>query len=183
MHENRIDEIFNLIDENVLQVLNRWQKRLKVENLDAYEAFKYCFTTRQEFRSVIKYRCEKNENKELIKEFLNILKPGSNSFVTNLYLSCNNIGSGLYIEHGFSTIVFAKSIGENFHLNQNVTIGTGKGGIPEIDNNVSVYCNSVIIGGIEIGNNVKVAAGAIVINDVQDNCLVASPKAEIKRFF
>ena len=36
------------------------------------------------------------------------------------------IGGGMCIFHGYSTIVYAKSIGKNFTVYQNVTIGRGK---------------------------------------------------------
>lgn len=44
--------------------------------------------------------------------------------------------------------------------------------IPIIGNNVSVYTNAVVAGGITIGDNVRIAAGAVVLQDVPSNSLV-----------
>ena len=66
-------------------------------------------------------------------------------------------------------------IGKNCTIFQNVTIGYGKyneeteRNIPKIGNNVRIYANAVVIGGINIGDNVKIGAGSVVINDVPDN--------------
>ena len=86
------------------------------------------------------------------------------------------IGGGMKIWHGFSTIVFAKEIGKNFTVYQQVTIGRGKtiDGIdsPMIGDNVTVYAGAIIVGGIHIGNNVSIGAGAVVVKDVPDNTTV-----------
>ena len=78
--------------------------------------------------------------------------------------------------HGNSTIVYAQSIGKNFSVYQNVTIGRGKkidgNDVPVIGDNVFVGTGAIIIGGIHIGNNVKIGAGALVNKDVPDNCTV-----------
>ena len=80
------------------------------------------------------------------------------------------------IMHGFSTVIFAKSIGCNFHCSQQVTIGWGKGGYPVIGNDVTIYAGARVVGGVRIGNNVTIGAGAIVNKDVPDNTLVVSEK-------
>jgi serine O-acetyltransferase len=165
-------------NDYILQDLPRWKERLKITELSERESFIYCFKSRQDFRSLIRYRVKRYDSLELSRGFQQITR-SSNSFVPALYLSCKNIGPGFYIEHGFSSILFASSIGDNFHLNQCVTIGSGKGGVPTIGNDVSVFCNSVIIGNINIGDNVKIAAGSTVVDNVPDNCTVASPKAVI----
>lgn len=43
---------------------------------------------------------------------------------------------------------------------------------PILGNNVDIYANAVIFGGIKIGNNVKIGAGAVVNKDIPDNCTV-----------
>ena len=42
-------------------------------------------------------------------------------------LYTEDIGGGLYIQHGFSTIITAKKIGENCRIYQQVTIGYKNG--------------------------------------------------------
>ena len=86
------------------------------------------------------------------------------------------IGGGFLVSHGNSTIVYAQSIGKNFLVHQNVTIGRGKkidgNDVPVIGDNVFVGTGAIVIGGIHIGNNVKIGAGALVNKDVPDNCTV-----------
>lgn len=86
------------------------------------------------------------------------------------------MGGGFLVSHGNSTIVYAQSIGKNFLVHQNVTIGRGKkingNDVPIIGNNVFVGTGAIVIGGIHIGNNVKIGAAALVNKDVPDNCTV-----------
>ena len=96
------------------------------------------------------------------------------------------IGGGMRVYHGYSTIVFAKSIGRNFSVYQNVTLGRGKeiGGndIPIIGDDVIVYTGAIIIGGVHIGDRVKIGAGAVVIKDVpSDTTVVGSPARFLKK--
>ncbi|MGN0357585.1 MAG: serine acetyltransferase [Blautia sp.] len=86
------------------------------------------------------------------------------------------IGGGFMVCHGNSTIVYARSIGKNFLVHQNVTVGRGKmidgNDVPVIGDNVLIGTGAIVIGGIHIGNNVKIGAGAVVHKDVPDNCTV-----------
>lgn len=82
-------------------------------------------------------------------------------------------GGGICINHGHSTEVNAKSIGENCHIFQNVTIGTNGSAIgPVIGNNCFFGAGCVVIGEIHIGNNVRIGANAVVTKNVPDNCTV-----------
>lgn len=179
-----MDKIIDVIMETFLddfyfQDLKRWKTRLRIDDYSKEESFRHIFRSRQEFRSIIKYRVNQFGEKSVVNTFNQLLNNIDYAFVSNLYLECKDIGPGLYIEHGFSSIVFAKKIGDNFHLNQTVTIGAGKGGIPTIGDNTSVHCNSVVIGGISIGNNVKVGAGTVVFEDIPSNSTVVAGKPRI----
>ena len=100
----------------------------------------------------------------------------------------NGIGPFAYVlNHPYSTIINAKSIGSNFTCCQLTTIGNAKHGrndlIPTIGNNVSIGANATILGDIRIGDNVVIGAGSVVVKDVPDNCVVAgNPAVVIKRF-
>jgi len=96
---------------------------------------------------------------------------------TNLYIWCHSIGEGLFIEHGFSTVIAAKSIGRNCWINQQVTIGDSGKGIPIIGNNVHICAGAIVVGPIHIGDNATIGAGAIVVEDVPSDSLVISEKA------
>lgn len=90
----------------------------------------------------------------------------------NLTLACSDIGPGLIIQHGYSTVVCATRIGKNFRVNQCVNIVWNGDKRPTIGDNVSVYAGAIIVGGVTIGNNVTIGAGAVVVKDVPDNSLV-----------
>ena len=132
---------------------------------------------RQEFRSLIRYRASCLSRKDTIDfhQFLSFCGTEKYIFVNNLYISCQDIGPGLYLEHAFSTVIFAEKIGERFHINQNVTIGARKGGKPTIGNNVSVYTHSVVIGGISIGDGAKIGAGSVIVKSVPPNTTTVPP--------
>lgn len=62
-----------------------------------------------------------------------------------LYINTRNIGHRLYIQHGFATVISAKSVGDDCWINQQVTIGYTFDSEPVV-----------------IGNGVRVSAGAKV---------------------
>lgn len=97
----------------------------------------------------------------------------------SLYLATNKIGGGLFILHGFSTIVNARSIGNNCHIFQQVTIGYNNGFSPTILDNVTIAAGAKVLGNITIGNNVVIGANAVVTKDVPDNCTVVGVPAYI----
>lgn len=76
-------------------------------------------------------------------------------------------------------------IGKNCVIFQNVTIGLGKyneergSDIPSIGNNVTIYPNSVIIGGISIGDGSIIGANSVVLHDVPGGTTVAGNPAHI----
>lgn len=90
------------------------------------------------------------------------------------------VAPGFMCVHPFGTIVNAESIGKNFTVRNNVTIGNNKSGDrPTIGDNVSINANSVVIGRINIGNNVVIGAGSVVTKNVPDNCVVVGNPAFI----
>ena len=91
------------------------------------------------------------------------------------------LGGGVYLDHPHGTRVGAVSIGKNFHLKHNVTIGNSKGQVPTIGNNVECGCGCCILGGIHIGDNVVVGANAVVIKDVPADAVVVGNPARIVR--
>ena len=101
----------------------------------------------------------------------------------NLHICTQQIGSGFRPFHAFSTIIFAKSIGREFCVFQNVTIGYSNGENPVIGNNVTIYTGSIVLGGVKIGDNVIVGAGSVVNKDVpNDTMVVGNPAIIIKKY-
>ena len=101
---------------------------------------------------------------------------------TNLSIACHDIGPGLIVQHGYSTVVAARKIGRNFSVNQCVNIVWSKDDIPVIGDNVVVCAGAIIVGGVKIGNNVTIGAGAVVVKDIADNTVVVGqPSRMLKR--
>jgi serine O-acetyltransferase len=109
---------------------------------------------------------------------INLLCPKMNT----LFIATNDIGPGLFIQHGFATIIAAKSIGKDCWINQQVTIGySNKTDTPELGDNVVVNAGAKIIGKVKVGKNSIVGANAVVVKNVPDNCTVVGVPAYIIR--
>ena len=98
-----------------------------------------------------------------------------------LYIYTPSIGGGLFIQHGFATIICAKSIGRHCHINQQVTIGYKGALAPVLGDNVTVTCGAKILGGVKVEDNVVIGANAVVVKDVPANTIVAGVPAYIIR--
>ena len=95
------------------------------------------------------------------------------------YICTQDIGDGLVLIHGFSTIINCESMGKNNIVFQQVTIGWNKEQRPVIGDGCVFCCGCKVLGGITIGNNVTVGAGAIVVKDIPDNAVVVGNPARI----
>ena len=126
----------------------------------------------KDYRNVFYYRIP-----FLWRHLLNVLLKRERT----CWIHTDNIGGGLKVQHGFSSLIVAESIGRNFCFNQNVTVGFGKGGKPVIGDNVRIYTGAVVAGKIHIGNNVTIAANSLVRADIPDNSLVYGNPCVIKR--
>ncbi len=103
--------------------------------------------------------------------------------VETLFIHTENIGKGLFIEHGFATIISAKSIGEECWINQQVTIGmTSAEDAPVIGDRVRIAAGAIVIGDVHIGNDAVVGAGAVVTKDVPEKAVVAGVPAKIIKY-
>jgi serine O-acetyltransferase len=120
--------------------------------------------TYPEFRTLHAYRLRRSGVAgAALGALAELLYPGERT----LHLVCADIGPGLFIQHGFATIIAARRVGSNCWVNQQVTIGfTRPEARPVIGNGVFVYAGAKVLGDITVGDNAKVGANAVVLTDV-----------------
>lgn len=148
-----------------------------IGNRSDFMSFGYHMMDTKEFRNLLLNRLHRNPISFCLTRVL--FKPLEDLYIN---MSPENIGGGLYFQHGFSTIIAAKQIGDNCSINQQVTIGYNGDESPTIKNDVTICAGAIIIGNVTIGNNSIVGAGAVVTHDVEDNTIVAGvPAVEIKK--
>lgn len=134
-----------------------------------------------EYRNLFYYRIKRDKKiaNRILLEISNLFFAPMNT----LFIFSPSIGEGLFIQHGFSTIIAANSIGKNCWINQQVTIGfSGDGESPTIGDNVQITAGAKVFGNITIGDNSLIGANAVVFKDVPPNCTVVGvPGYIVKR--
>lgn len=152
--------------------LERWQQVMRREKDNRTRFFIHLMTHYPEYRSLFYYR---------LKWLGKLLSPFCKPMPT-LYIDTENVGSGLFIQHGFATIISAKRIGNNCWINQQVTIGySNDTDCPTLGNNVVINSGAKVIGNVTIGDNAIVGANAVVVKNVPENCTVVGVPAYIVR--
>jgi serine O-acetyltransferase len=140
--------------------------------------FVWLLVRRPEFRNLFYHRIGRDKRlgtKALLEIAKLFYRP-----LESLYIFTEDIGPGCFIQHGFSTGIGARRIGENFWVNQQVSIGySGVDDCPTIGNNVSIKAGAIVIGDITIGDNAVVGAGAVVTKSVPPNCTVVGVSARV----
>jgi len=133
-----------------------------------------------EFRNLFYYRIEQEYH--LPSRLLLEISKLTFRRMDTLYFYTPRIGPGLFIEHGFSTVIAANSIGENCWINQQVTIGySNETDCPTIGNNVRIAAGAKVFGKISLGDNVIIGANAVVCKNVPPNCTVVGVPGYIVR--
>ena len=159
-------------DDRLQKDLVRWKQihQLTCSDRQAMAELLWHF---KEFRNLVLYR---NRMYPIRRRLLGLFYPP----LSTLYLEAGEIGGGLFLQHAFSTMVAAKSIGENCWINQQITIGyNGQGEPPVIGDNVTITCGAKVLGEIHVGDHVVVGANAVVIRDVPEGCTVGGVPAKI----
>lgn len=88
------------------------------------------------------------------------------------------IGRGLHIMHGDGVHLNCEYIGDNFTVYQGTTLGAKHGKKPTVLNNVTVYTNSVVCGGITLHDGCSVGAQSYLDKDVEQGVFVAGIPAK-----
>lgn len=145
-----------MIDKSLRELAMKDLERLEYEsiynNLNSIFFFNYSLITNKTYRRIFHYRLKRRRHLILL-------------FMSRIFLPerkdidmWGDIGPGFCIFHGVGDVIVCNKAGKNFSVYQNVTIGKNYrkvvNGIdtPSFGDNVSVYANSVVIGG---GNNRK----------------------------
>ncbi len=161
--------------------LKRWIKQSGKSFKSDIAAMNYFLTKYPEFRNLLLHRLW-NPSRSLRAKFHAFIARRLWKPLDSLYLNTRYIGGGLYIQHGFSTIVSAKKIGENCWINQQVTIGYNGDDNPILMDGVSVYCGAKVLGKVTMHPNSTAGANAVVVKDVPENAVVGGIPAKIIKF-
>ena len=158
-------------DKKIQKDLARWKQVCRIEAKDR-TALALLLWDKREFRNLLIYR---NSHRPLYRRWIGLVyRP-----MDTLYLETPEIGGGLFIHHGFATMVAAKSIGENCWINQQVTIGYGKGTEPPvIGDNVTITCGANGLGRITVVDGAVIGANAVVIRDVEPGAIMGGVPAK-----
>lgn len=162
-----------LIEEDVA----RWNEIDQI-SFGFFESLNWYLTYKKEFRNLLQHRFK--HPKPTAASWVHFLiarvlwKP-----MESLFIYTKEIGGGLYIQHGFATIISAEKIGKNCRVYQQVTIGYKEQFAPVLEDNVSVTCGAKVLGGITMHANSLAAAGAVVVKDVPPNAIVGGVPAKV----
>lgn len=156
-------------DEKFCKDLARWRQICRIEGSSAVVLARLLWEKR-EFRNLMIYR---NSHRRLFRTWLRLIYPP----LQTLYLETRQIGGGLFIQHGFATMIAAQSIGENCWINQQVTVGYTDKGCPVIGDNVTITCGAKVLGAITVGDGAVIGANAVVIRDVEPGAVMGGVPA------
>ena len=161
----------------IIMDVERWNK-INGLKMGLFKSLNWYLTDKKEFRNLLMHRFKypsRSFSSAIHYAIARILwKP-----MDTLYINTHEIGGGLYIQHGFATIISAKKIGENCRVYQQVTIGYKGDENPVLGDNVSVTCGAKVLGGITMHKNSLAAAGAVVVKDVPENAIVGGVPAKV----
>jgi serine O-acetyltransferase len=144
--------------------------------LDEYTRFTFLALAFPHFRTVVHYRLRSAPL--TLRRVLRSLYPPD----PTLSVAADRIGPGLFIQHGFATVVNAESIGSHCWINQQVTIGYSNKGRPTLGDRVRVHAGAVVIGRVTLHDGAVVGANATVVHDVGPDTTVVAPVAvELER--
>lgn len=159
----------NWNDDKFLKDLTRWMKICHL-NGSRTVVLAQLLWHQKEYRNLFIYR---NRHRWIYRYWIALWYCP----METLFIQTAEIGGGLYIQHGFATMISAKSIGENCWINQQVTIGYTAKGCPVIGDNVMITCGAKVLGNITIGDGAVIGANAVVVKDVEPGAVMGGVPA------
>ena len=158
-------------DKKIRKDLERWKCIYNLKMRD-WQALAWLMCFKPEFRNLLIYR---NSNRFFFKKWIKLFYRPMNT----LFIETREIGGGLFIQHGFSTMIAAKSIGEDCWINQQVTIGYKDSTLaPEIGNHVMITCGAKVLGNIKVGDDSVIGANAVVVKNVENGAVMVGVPAK-----
>ena len=139
------------------------------------EHFRLLFRKLPEFRSLFDYRCHSDPT---LVQIAGAVPTAPRA--TELHLRAGSIGPRCRIQHGHNARVSAESIGSDFFVSHNVTIGWAHGQRPTIGNRVAILVGAVVAGGITIGDDVTIGPNAVVNFDIPSGAKVYAQRPHVK---
>lgn len=146
------------------QDVDYWWKCLKLpSSIGEKKRLCYLVVHQHEFRNLCEIRLRQQGAGHVQRAVFRLLFPPLDS----LYISTNDIGPRLFIQHGFATGIGAKSIGSDCWINQQVSIGySWAPDPPTLGNGVRVCAGAKVLGDIHLGDNCIIGANGVVTKDV-----------------
>ena len=162
-------------DQRFMQDVVRWQKQLGISGT-LRKTLALLLADQRAFRNLFIYR---NRSRMFFSRWIRLwYRP-----MDTLFIEARNVGGGLYIQHGFSTMIAAESIGENCWINQQVTIGyKDNTRAPIIGDDVMITCGAKVLGNITVGNGAIIGANAVVVKDVAPNAVMGGIPARVLKW-
>lgn len=167
--------------QNLLRIISEDTLRYK-ENYKYY-FLNLCFLFVVFFRICKHIRYHRNSVIRLIGgiiflPFYYFLRP-----FLGIYLPLSTTIEGGFLIYHYGGIVINGdcTIGRNFTLRQNCTLGNrvDTDDVPTIGNNVELGANCCVLGKITIGDNVKIGAGTVVVENIVSNHTVVGSRSRI----
>jgi serine O-acetyltransferase len=106
--------------------------------------------------------------------------------VTGAYIPAEcEIGRGTKFSYGGAGLVLNRltKVGRNCVLSPGVLLGSGQGrsllpGAPVLEDDVRVYQNAAIIGGVRVGRGAVINVNAVVLHDIPPGGVVNAARSE-----
>ena len=137
----------------------------------------YCSRRSREFLNVFYFRVGRSLSRYHLLSVIKMIYPPKETI--GFGIEPQKLGKGLFIQHGDSTIIHAREIGDNLTIYQNVTIGDSGRGCPSIGNDVTICTGAAVLGPIHVGEGSIIGANATIVKDVPANSVIVPARNRI----